>query len=151
MFRKGKKPNQSRKRCFHLEPRLTGLSKSEVELNRMRSAAFAAADKFDGEWAMTNVSVVIPTYNRLALLKESIASVRIQSHPASEIIVVDDGSTDGTLNWCTTQNDIRVLHCNRGGPSAARNIEMLFAAGGKSSAVRQTLPGAPSSPTAPMT
>ena len=88
----------------------------------MRSSAFAGADKFDGKWAMTDVSVVIPTYNRLALLKESIASVRIQSHPASEIIVVDDGSTDGTLNWCTTQNDIRLLHCNRGGPSAARNI-----------------------------
>jgi glycosyltransferase involved in cell wall biosynthesis len=45
------------------------------------------------------VSVVIPTYNRLALLRDAIESVRAQTHGAWELIVVDDGSTDGTAEY----------------------------------------------------
>ena len=42
------------------------------------------------------VSVVIPTYNRRDTLMRAIASVQAQSYPISELIVVDDGSDDGT-------------------------------------------------------
>ena len=42
------------------------------------------------------VSVIIPTHDRLALLMEAIESVRAQSYAPIELIVVDDGSTDGT-------------------------------------------------------
>jgi glycosyltransferase involved in cell wall biosynthesis len=45
------------------------------------------------------VSVVIPSYNRLHCLPRAIASVLAQSHPVQEIIVVDDGSSDGTAQW----------------------------------------------------
>jgi glycosyltransferase involved in cell wall biosynthesis len=42
------------------------------------------------------ISVIIPTYNRLALLKETLNSVLQQTIPVHEIIVIDDASTDGT-------------------------------------------------------
>ena len=45
------------------------------------------------------VSVVIPTYNRVAYLGRAITSVLNQSHPVNEIIVIDNGSTDQTLSF----------------------------------------------------
>jgi glycosyltransferase involved in cell wall biosynthesis len=45
---------------------------------------------------MTRVSVVIPTYNRRAVLLEAIASARAQTHAGLEILVCDDGSSDGS-------------------------------------------------------
>jgi len=49
------------------------------------------------------VSVVLPTYNRRAMLMESIASIQAQSEPDWELIVVDDGSSDGTSEWVAEQ------------------------------------------------
>ena len=45
------------------------------------------------------VSVVVPTYNRLPLLRETIGSILAQAIPELEIIVVDDASTDGTEEY----------------------------------------------------
>ncbi|MEY4065603.1 MAG: hypothetical protein RIR26_1811 [Pseudomonadota bacterium] len=67
------------------------------------------------------ISVVIPTFNRLELLKDAIASVRRQTFRAFEIIVVDDGSSDQTLTWLAQQPDIRFCETHRRGPAAARN------------------------------
>lgn len=57
------------------------------------------------------VSAVIPTYNRLPLLLQAIRSVKEQTYPHIEIIVADDGSTDGTADAIEKMNDpnIRVL------------------------------------------
>ena len=63
------------------------------------------------------VSVVLGTYNRKPFLKACISSVRQELHRlgrASEIIVVDGGSRDGTLSWLNNQSDIiTVIQHNR--------------------------------------
>jgi glycosyltransferase involved in cell wall biosynthesis len=57
--------------------------------------------------APAQVSIVLGTYNRLSFLKATIASVRAsQIDIPYEIIVVDGGSQDGTLDWLTEQRDI---------------------------------------------
>lgn len=45
------------------------------------------------------VSILIPTKDRLALLKEALASAQAQTHADLEIVVSDDGSSDGTQAW----------------------------------------------------
>jgi glycosyltransferase involved in cell wall biosynthesis len=54
------------------------------------------------------VTVVIPTWNRLPLLREAIASVMAQTYPRWELVVVDDGSTDGTSERVMSLGDPRV-------------------------------------------
>src|SRR6266496_3667581 len=71
---------------------------------------------------MKTVSVVIPTYNRACWLGDAICSVLQQSHPALEILVVDDGSTDHTKELCA-QFGSRVRHIpqEHAGAAVARN------------------------------
>jgi len=54
------------------------------------------------------VSVIVPTYNRFGLLQEAISSVLSQTLVELELIVVDDGSTDGTSDYLRTLTDARV-------------------------------------------
>lgn len=66
------------------------------------------------------VSVVIPAFNAHAYLAESIASVRRQTRQPAEIIVVDDGSSDGTAALAARLGARVFASVNRG-PAAARN------------------------------
>ena len=75
------------------------------------------------------VSVIIPTFNRLALLEAAINSVRKQDYSSVEIIVVDDGSTDETKSRYTGVSDIRFFSQVNQGASAARNLGMRHARG----------------------
>lgn len=58
--------------------------------------------------ARATISVVIPTRNRLPMLKEAIASVEAQTYPDWELVLVDDNSSDGTPDWLRTLEDNRV-------------------------------------------
>lgn len=76
------------------------------------------------------VSVVIPTYNRRRHLVEAIESVLAQTYQPLELIVVDDGSTDGTQEALSGYGDrVRVLRQENRGPSAARNWGIAHASG----------------------
>jgi GT2 family glycosyltransferase len=67
-------------------------------------------------------SVIIPACNSAATLTRAIESVLAQSWPADEIIVIDDGSTDDTLQLARGFGDqVRVIHQSNAGVSVARN------------------------------
>ena len=77
-------------------------------------------------------SVIIPTLDRLPMLQEAVQSVRQQTQSDWELLVVDDGSTDGTWAWLEAQPDVTPLrHDLQGprGPSAARNLGATHARG----------------------
>lgn len=68
------------------------------------------------------VSVIIPTYDRWPMLGEAVESVLAQSFTDYELIVVDDGSSDGSANKIgSLARDIRIIVQPRRGVSAARN------------------------------
>lgn len=75
------------------------------------------------------VSVIIPTYNRVELLEKTVRSVREQSYPNVEIIVVDDGSSDGTKEQFEDVSDVLLCTQKNQGPSVARNLGMCHANG----------------------
>jgi glycosyltransferase involved in cell wall biosynthesis len=77
------------------------------------------------------VSVIIPTYNRLPMLKEAVNSVLAQDFEDFELIVVDDGSTDGTADEIKQYGGrVKLLqHSENRGVSAARNGGILHAKG----------------------
>ncbi len=67
-------------------------------------------------------SVIVPTYNRADLLPFTLDAIARQTLSAAEIIVVDDGSTDGTRGVVARYGDaIRYLRVANGGAPAARN------------------------------
>ncbi len=67
------------------------------------------------------ISVIIPTFNGVNLLKETVESVRSQTFRDFEIIVVNDGSTDGTREWLQAQSDARWLEQENSGIATSRN------------------------------
>ena len=80
---------------------------------------------------MTEVSVIIPTYNREKFISECVQSVLAQTMPAREIILVDDGYTDATYNilrdlgfnsLSTKKTVLRYFFQQNRGVSSARNL-----------------------------
>jgi glycosyltransferase involved in cell wall biosynthesis len=81
---------------------------------------------------MTTFSVIIPTFNRSKEVLAAIESVMIQTYPALEIIVVDDGSTDDTKQSLTKwveEGKIKYHYQINKGVCAARNLGASVAQG----------------------
>ena len=77
-----------------------------------------------------SVSIIIPTYNRVAFLRRALHSIENQSHPSGEIIVVDDGSTDKTGTLVKTEfPGVKYIYQQNLGVSAARNAGILNSKG----------------------
>lgn len=76
------------------------------------------------------ISVVIPAYNAAQWLPSAVASVRAQTLPADEIVIVDDGSSDGTRELCRTfGTGVRYVARENGGLAAARNTGVAATSG----------------------
>ena len=73
------------------------------------------------------VSVIIPTYNRRAMVHEAVASVLAQRDADFELIVVDDGSTDGTCESFAHLDRVTLTRIENRGPAAARNHGVAMA------------------------
>ena len=80
---------------------------------------------------MPRISVVIPAYNNGEFIAETIETVRAQTLPADEIIVVDDGSTDETESVVSRIRDARLQYHRQpnSGVSVARNLGIELATG----------------------
>ena len=79
------------------------------------------------------VSVIIPTYNRADMLVKAVESVSKQSYKSIEIIIIDDGSTDGTDRYIKEikKNNNKIIYYSKpnGGCSSARNMGLRLAHG----------------------
>ena len=71
---------------------------------------------------MLSIDVIVPTYNSGGLLREALESIRVQTYRPQRIIVVDDGSTDGTVATSIAgYANVSVIRQVNGGVSVARN------------------------------
>jgi glycosyltransferase involved in cell wall biosynthesis len=75
------------------------------------------------------VSVIVPVYNAERFLQEALDSVRAQDYEPVEIVVVDDGSEDGSAAVAKSFEGVRYVFQSNQGPSAARNAGIAAAGG----------------------
>lgn len=79
---------------------------------------------------MTSISVIIPAYNRAALLRPTLDSILAQTHAPAQVIVVDDGSTDATPQVLASYGErLHVVRIANSGELVARNTGLRLAIG----------------------
>lgn len=78
------------------------------------------------------ISVIVPVYNKEAYLRECVDSILAQTYRNTEVVLVDDASTDGSGSICDSygkKERVRVIHQENGGPTAACVAGMKAATG----------------------
>lgn len=82
---------------------------------------------------MAEISVIVPVYNVAGYLEKCVESILCQTYGDFELLLVDDGSTDGSGeladSLATSDDRVRVFHKSNGGLSDARNYGVKFAKG----------------------
>ena len=82
---------------------------------------------------MPKISVIVPVYNVKEYLEECLLSIYAQDFQDFEVILVDDGSTDGSGELCdaleSSRENLKVIHKSNGGLSSARNEGVRYATG----------------------
>lgn len=66
------------------------------------------------------IAAVVVTFNRLELLKKCVESLRNQTHKLDEILIINNSSTDGTLDWLNQQNDLTVISQENSGSAGGQ-------------------------------
>ena len=100
-------------------------------LDQLRTAAFDVVHE-----ATPRISVIVPTWNRAHVLPWALGSALLQSWPAHEVIVIDDGSEDGTSEMLRARfadvledGRLKLLRTERAGVAGARNAGLAVATG----------------------
>ena len=79
------------------------------------------------------ISIIVPIFNAAFYLKDCLESIRVQTFEGFEVILVDDGSTDGTLeileNYRAENQQFKIYHQEHRGVSSARNVGLKYATG----------------------
>lgn len=82
---------------------------------------------------MTKISIIMPVYNSMDYLEDSIGSVLEQTYKDFELIIIDDGSKDDSFKICEDfakkDDRIKVVHVENQGVSAARNLGISMSTG----------------------
>lgn len=82
---------------------------------------------------MSLFSIIVPVYNTKTYLERCVKSILNQNYDGFELILVDDGSSDGSADICDeyakSDKRVRVIHKKNGGVSSARNCGLKMATG----------------------
>lgn len=75
----------------------------------------------------SKIAAVVVTFNRLELLKQCIDSLRNQTHKLDEIIIVNNSSTDGTIEWLNQQKDLTIITQENSGSAGGQHTGIKIA------------------------
>ena len=75
------------------------------------------------------ISVIVPAYNREKYIGAALDSIFAQDYRPIEVVVVDDGSTDGTASVARSYPDVRYIYQENQGPAVARNTGLANCTG----------------------
>jgi glycosyltransferase involved in cell wall biosynthesis len=79
---------------------------------------------------LPTVTVIVPSFNSLTTIQETLDSLTAQTYVPDEVIVIDDGSSDGTPAFVSSYSpEVKLLNQDHSGPSEARNLGIAHATG----------------------
>jgi glycosyltransferase involved in cell wall biosynthesis len=99
--------------------------------NKMSNEIFVSVVSWIVGEHMCKVSIIMPVYNKEKYIEKAVQSVLQQTFEDWELLIIDDGSTDSSLQKCQSFHDerIKVVQVENGGVSRARNIGLDMAKG----------------------